>query len=101
MPKNMSKDIKTEIPGKDDNDSLSAGNQIKNEKSGVAAGGCGSETGAQDESPCKKEEIYMTDEDAHDLADSFIRLNDAIATYRAEQEEEKLRQQAGDKQWNH
>ena len=38
MPKNMSKDIKTEIPGKDDNDSFSAGNQIKNEKSGVAAG---------------------------------------------------------------
>jgi len=101
MPKNMSKDIKTEIPGKDDNDSFSAGNQIKNEKSGVAAGGCGSKTGAQDESPCKKEEIYMTDEDAHDLADSFIRLNDAIATYRAEQEEEKLKQQAGDKQWNH
>lgn len=51
MPKNMSKDIKTEIPGKDDNDSLSAGNQIKNEKSGVAAGGCDSETGAQDETP--------------------------------------------------
>ncbi|MDD3148482.1 MAG: hypothetical protein PHD82_14410, partial [Candidatus Riflebacteria bacterium] len=65
-----------------------AGNQIKNEKSGVVAGGCDSEADAQDETPCKKEEIYMTDEDARDLDDSFIRLNDTIATYRAEQEEE-------------
>lgn len=51
MPKNMSKDIKTEIPGRDDNDSLSAGNQTENEKSGVVAGGCNSETDAQDETP--------------------------------------------------